>query len=113
MAFTRCPKCDGKTKIGKHYLVIHIDPKFLLSLNKICRYCPYCDLIIVKQAELEGLLAAICEQYEPDIVGNEYFVFGTLDRKDWKDGQTGKISQQEGIKRSYPFKEVWEFEVVH
>ncbi|MHC1623201.1 MAG: hypothetical protein ACXQTR_01255 [Candidatus Methanospirareceae archaeon] len=82
MAFTRCPKCDGKTKIRKHCLLIHIDPKFLLSLNKICRYCPNCDLIIVKQAELEGLLAAICEQYAPDIVGNEYFVFGTMDRKD-------------------------------
>jgi len=111
MAFTRCPKCDEKTKIRKHCLVIHIDPKFLLSLNKICRYCPNCDLIIVKQAELEGLLAAICEQYAPDIVGNEYFVFGTMDRKDWKEGQTGKISQQEGIKRAYPFKDAWKFEV--
>ena len=111
MAFTRCPKCDEKTKIRKHCLVIHIDPKFLLSLNKICRYCPNCDLIIVKQAELEGLLAAICEEYAPDIVGNVYFVFGTMDRKDWKEAQAGKISQQEGIKRSYPFKGAWKFEV--
>lgn len=71
-----------------------------------------CDLIIVKQAELEGLLAAICEEYdEPDIVGNDYFVFGTMDRRDWKEGRTGKISQQEGIKRAYPFKAVWKFEV--
>ena len=111
MAFTRCPKCEEKTKIRKYCLVIHIEPKHLFSLNKSCRYCPKCDLIIVKQADLEGLLAAICEQYAPDIIGNEYFVFGTMDRKDWKNGQTGKVSQQEAIKRSYPFKDVWKFEV--
>ena len=111
-AFTRCPKCEEKTKIRKYCLLIHIDPKHLFSLNKSCRYCPECDLIIVKQADLEGLLAAICEQYTPDIIGNEYFVFGTMDRKDWKDAQTGKVSQQEAITRSYPFKDAWKFEII-
>jgi len=111
IAFTRCPKCEEKTKIRKYCLVIHIEPKHLSSLNKSCRYCPKCDLIIVKQADLEGLLIAICERNAPEIIGNEYFVFGTMDRKDWKNGQTGKMSQQEAIKRSYPFKDVWKFEV--
>lgn len=111
VAFTRCPKCEEKTKIRKHCLVIHVEPKHLFSLNKSCRCCPKCDLIIVKQADLESLLGAICELYAPDIIGNEYFVFGTMDRKDWKDAQTGKINQQEGIRRSYPFKGVWKFEV--
>ena len=67
-AFTRCPKCEEKTKIRKYCLVIHIDPKCLLSLNKSCRYCPECDLIIVKQ--------------------------------------------QEAIKRLFPFKDAWNFEVI-
>ena len=111
IAFIRCPKCEEKTKIRKYCLVIHIEPKHLFSLNKSCRYCPKCDLIIVKQADLEGLLIAICEQNAPEIIGNEYFVFGTMDRKDWKNGQTGKMSRQEAIKRSYPFKDVWKFEV--
>ena len=111
IAFIRCPKCEEKTKIRKYCLVIHIEPKHLFSLNKSCRYCPKCDLIIVKQADLEGLLIAICEQNAPEIIGNEYFVFGTMDRKDWKNGQTGKMSQQEAIKRSYPFKDIWKFEV--
>lgn len=110
-AFTRCPKCELKTKIRKFCLLIHIDPKNIFSINKSCRYCPKCDLIIAKQAELESLLAAICEQYAPDIIGNEYFVFGTMDRKDWKDAQTGKIHQHESLNRSYPFKDVWKFEV--
>ena len=112
MAFTRCPKCEEKTRIRKHCLLIHIDPRHLFSINKFCRYCPRCDLIIVKQADLENLLVAICEQYAPDIIGNEYLVLGTMDRKDWKDAQTGKISQKEGIDRSYPFKDVWKFEVI-
>ena len=111
MAFTRCPKCEEKTKIRKHCLLIHIAPKRLFSINKICRYCPNCDLIIVKQLELEGLLAEICEQHAPEIMGNEYFVFGTMDRKDWKDAQLGTMSQQEAIKRSHPFKDAWNFEV--
>ena len=111
MAFTRCPKCEEKTKIRKYCLLIHIEPRGLFSLNKSCRYCPECDLIIVKQAELEGFLAAICEQHAPALVGHEYFVYGTMDRKDWKLGQLGKLNEQEAIERAYPFKNVWEFEV--
>ncbi len=112
IAFTRCPKCEEKTKIRKYCLVIHVDPKFLLSLNNSCKYCSRCDLIIVKQTDLERLLTAICEQNAPDIIGNEYFVFGTMDRKDWKNAQMGKMSQQEAIKRSRPFKDVWKFKVI-
>jgi hypothetical protein len=112
MAFTRCPKCEEKTKIRKYCLVIHMDPKHLFSLNKSCRYCPECDLIIVKKAELEGLLTAGCEQNAPEIVGNDYFVFGTMDRKDWKKAQAGEMSQKEAIKRAYPFKDVLKFEVI-
>jgi hypothetical protein len=110
-AFTRCPKCEEKTKIRKHCLLIHIEPKHLFSLNKSCRYCLGCDLIIVKQAELENLLVSICEQYAPDIIGNEYLVLGTMDRKDWKDAQAGKMSHQEAVKCAYPFENAWKFEV--
>ncbi|MCX6689306.1 MAG: hypothetical protein NTZ39_06420, partial [Methanoregula sp.] len=70
IAFTRCPKCEEKTKIRKFCLLIHMDPKNIFLINKSCRYCPKCDLIIAKQVELESLLAAICEQYAPDIIGN-------------------------------------------
>jgi len=50
----------------------------------------------VKKAELENLLRAMCEYAAPDSIGNDYLVFGTMDRKDWKRG---------------PFKDVWKFEV--
>ena len=111
MAFTRCPKCEEKTKLRKHCIVIHIEPKHIFSLNKYCRFCPKCELIIVKQTDMESLLAEACEQLAPEIIGNEYFVFGTMDKKDWKDAQTGNISQQEVIKHTYSFKDIWKFEV--
>lgn len=112
MAFTVCPKCEEKTKIRKYCLLIHIEPRHLLSLNKSCRYCTGCDLIIVKKADLERLLVAFCEQNAPDIIGNEYFVYGIMDRKDCKNVKTGKTNAQEAIKCSYPFKDIWMFEIV-
>ena len=93
--FTGCPKCGQKTKLRKLPLVIHVDPAQLLSLNKTCRYCPYCDLLIVHQDELEHFLAAYFEETKPEVVGNEYLVVGTVDRADWKAGtQGGKNFQQ-------------------
>ena len=84
--FTRCPKCDGKTKLRKKPLLIVIKPAQPISLNKTCRYCADCDLLIVHQDELEQLLASACQQVYPHLVGNDYFVFGTLDRKSWREG---------------------------
>ena len=110
-AFSRCPVCEEKTKIRKYCLVVHIDLKNLFSINKTCRYCTRCDLIIVKQKELDSTLAAICEQDAPDSIDSEYFVFGTMDKKDWKEGLTGELGQREAIERSYPFKDVWDFKV--
>src|SRR3989339_1620383 len=77
--FTRCPKCETKTKIRKFCLMIHIKPLHILSLNTTTNYCPYCSLIIVKKEKLEQLLCAICEQKFPKIIGNDYFVHGTME----------------------------------
>jgi len=83
-AFTRCPKCEGTTRVRKHCLAIHIDPRFLLTLNKTCKFCPYCELIIAKQEELEHIFMAACQEHASECMGNEYLVFGT-----WTGG-TGK-----------------------
>lgn len=41
-AFTRCPKCEGKTKVKKIPLTIVMEKnKAILNLNKTCKYCPY------------------------------------------------------------------------
>jgi hypothetical protein len=56
----------------------------LLSLNKTCRYCPHCDLLIAHQDDVEHLLASIFTELRPEIVGNTYLVVGTLDKTIWK-----------------------------
>ena len=113
-AFTRCPRCEGKTNIRKFPLVIHIeaDPTQLFVLNKTCRYCTRCDLIIAKKSELEALMAAPFEQRRPEIVGNEYFVFGVLERNDWRQSNKGGLSESETIERVLVFKQVLKFEVL-
>ena len=111
-AFTKCPKCENKTKLRKFPLVIHIDPLQLFVLNKKCRFCTGCDLIIVKQAELEALMAAALEPTNPEVIGNEYLVFGTVERRDWKETDKGAIGPSEIMECMYVFKDVWNFELV-
>ena len=111
-AFTKCPKCDTKTRIRKFPLVIHIEPRQLFLLNKECKFCPECDLIIVRQSEIEGFMAAAMEERNPDIIGNDYLVFGTMDRKDWRLSHIGKIDQSETAERVFLFEDVWDFEVI-
>jgi hypothetical protein len=112
-AFTKCPKCEAKTKIRRFPLVIHIDPQQLLLLNKKCRYCTQCDLIITRKSELESLLVACCERSKPQIIGNDYLVMGVAERKDWREGKKGKMPQVEVIERMVVFKDVLDFEPVH
>jgi len=111
-AFTKYPKCLSKTKIRKFSLVIHIEPEQLLFLNKTCRYCPACDLIIAKKSDLESLMAACFEERNPEIIGNDYIVIGVVDRKDWREGKKGTILQGEAIERVHIFKDVLHFEPV-
>jgi len=111
-AFTKCPKCQSKTKIRKFPLVIHIDPQQLLLLNKKCRYCTKCDLIITKKSEVESLMAACFEESSPQITGNNYLVMGVAERRDWRESKKGKMPQCETIERMLVFKNVLNFEPV-
>jgi hypothetical protein len=111
-AFTKCPKCETKTKIRKFPLVIHVEPQQLFLLNKQCKYCANCDLIIAKKQELESLMAAGLSQTNPQVIGNEYLVIGTVERKDWKAGSGSSLSAHEIIERISVFKDQWNFEVI-
>ncbi|MEW6379809.1 MAG: hypothetical protein AB1611_09395 [bacterium] len=55
-----------------------------LILNKVCRYCPYCDLIIARKSEVKSLMWATFEKTKPEIVGHEYLVLGTVEKADWR-----------------------------
>lgn len=111
MRFTRCPECDNKMHQRKLPLVIHIDPKQLLSLNKTCRYCPDCDLLIAHQDDVEPILASVFAEEEPEIVGNNYLVVGTMERAIWKRGTQQRLTLQEMLDALHDFKEVVTFKV--
>jgi hypothetical protein len=92
--------------------VIHIQPQQLFILNKQCKYCEKCDLIITKKQEIETLIAVGFSQNNPKIIGNDYLVMGTVDRKDWKEGNKNILSPSEMLERIYVFQDVWDFEVI-
>jgi hypothetical protein len=111
-AFTRCPKCENKTNVRKFPLVIHIDPHQMLLLNKQCKYCLRCDLIIAKQSKLEHLLTTRFSQVHPETIGNNYLVMGTVDKKDWREGNREQTGGSDIIDRMYVFKDVLKFEII-
>ena len=109
MRFTRCPQCDNKMHQRKLPLMIHIDPMYLLSLNKTCRYCPHCDLLIAHQDELEEVISRVFSVLNPEVVGNNYLVIGSLDRADWKRIDQNKLPVQDTIEALHDFKDVVTF----
>ena len=109
--FTSCPQCGNKMHQRKLPLVIHVDPMHLLSLNKTCRYCPHCDLLIAHQDDIEYLLASIFTERKPEVIGNDYLVVGTLDKTAWKRGTQQQITTQETLDALHDFKEVVTFKL--
>jgi hypothetical protein len=107
--FMTCPQCLGKTRQRKLPLVIHIEPLQLVALNKTCRYCPRCDLLIAHQDQLEAWLAAFFTEHRPEIVGNEYLVLGTEDRADWLRGVHTPVSPVKAFEQMHNFREVVRF----
>jgi YgiT-type zinc finger domain-containing protein len=94
----RCPLCEKKARQRKTPLVIHVDPKHLIVLNYTCRYCPDCDLLIAHKHEIERCLAALFSQHDPDAIGNEYMVMGSIDKSVWRDG----LKQQKNMNELLP-----------
>lgn len=109
--FSSCPKCNGKNKQKKLPLVIHIDESGMMLLNKTCRYCPTCDLLIAHKNDIEGYLAIYFQKAAPDVVGNKYLVIGTVERSDWLRGTTSTVMHQEIIERLHDFKDVVHFKL--
>jgi hypothetical protein len=109
--FTRYPQCDGKTLLRKLPLVIHVDPMQVVSLNKTCRSCPHCDLLIAHQNEVEHFLASVFSEEKPEVVGNDDLIIGTLDRPAWKRGMQHHMILQEMLEELHAFKEVVTFKL--
>ena len=107
--FSKCPQCENKMGQRKLPLFIHIDPKQPLLLNKTCRYCPHCDLLIAHQDELEEVISRVFSVLNPEIVGNNFLVIGSLDRADWKRIDQNKLPIQDTIEALHDFEDVVNF----
>jgi hypothetical protein len=77
-----------------------------VCLNKTCRYCPRCDLVIAHQDEVEEQLAALFGERQPELVGNAYLVLGTLDPEVWERGQEKPLTIPEMMDNLHDFQEV-------
>ena len=84
MRFSKCPVCESKTGQRKLPLLIHIDPENLIALNYTNRYCQSCDILIGHKHEIEHLLTDLFTNYNPSIIGNDYLVIGTVEKKAWR-----------------------------
>jgi hypothetical protein len=99
--------------VRKFPLVIHVEPLNPVALNKSCRYCPRCDLIIAHQDEIETQLTILFSERDPSIVGNEYLVMGTLDRAIWRQSRKEPMPIGELLDQLYVFAQVLQFEPEH
>jgi len=103
--FSTCPKCYGKMMVRKVPLFIHVQPKYPTTINKHCRYCPKCDILIAHQDELEHALALTYEKRQPEIIGNEYFVLGTLEPSSWRKRERVSLGMENVQEHVHDFKE--------
>ena len=103
--FSTCPHCSGKMLVRKVPLFIHVQPKYPTAINKQCRYCPKCDILIAHQDELEHMLALTYEKRQPDIIGNEYFVLGTLEPSSWRKRERVPLGMGNVQEHVHDFKE--------
>jgi len=96
-----------------HYEDKAINFHQLFSLNKSCKFCPYCDLIIGQKSDLDELLKNILSSppFELKLNPKDYLVFGTMERKDWVKTQKEPTSQKDAIELVHPFKDILDFEI--
>src|SRR5208283_5214355 len=93
LRLSKCPKCQQPTHLRKFALFIHVEGWGSIALGKTCRYCSRCEMIMVHQDELEAELAQSFSQIAPEVIGNEYMVLGTIEKKVWQEGLQGRGNQ--------------------
>ncbi len=89
---SKCPKCEKLTHLRKFALFIHIDGWGPIVLGKTCRYCSHCGIVMVHRKELEAELAHGLSRIAPEVIGKDYLVLGTIEKKIWQQelGNPGK-----------------------
>jgi hypothetical protein len=99
-----CPKCKRKTSVRKFALLVAVKRADPVVIGKTCKFCATCELIICHQDELEPLLAATFGPVKPSVLGNEYFVVGTVERASYRKGLKGEVTAGEVLGHLAEFK---------
>jgi hypothetical protein len=107
---SRCPNCEARMHQRKVPLFIHVDPRHPVVIGYTCRYCPDCDLLVAHQDEVEHLLANMFAARDPSLIGNDYLVMGTMERKAWRASLKEPMSTAEVLEQLHDFQEVWSLE---
>ena len=98
--FTKCPRCEAKTRVRKLSLVIHVEDFGLVLLGKTCRLCLACETLVAHQAGLDELIGvAVGGGASP-----KYVVLGTVDRRLWRRGMAEAVSFDEVAQYMADFK---------
>ncbi len=105
--FSYCPKCASKTKLRKVPLVIQVESRQPLALNKSCRYCPSCDLLIAHRDEVEEQLSSLIGQRQSLESSN---IIGTIERSEWQRNTSESMTSADILDGLYLFKQVLKFE---
>ncbi len=104
LRFSRCPDCHNKTGQRKLPLLIHIEPKSLIALNYTNRYCHRCDMLIGHKHEIEHYLTEMFLKINPEVIGNYYLVFGTVEKIAWRENMNQSKSFNEMLHHINDFK---------
>ena len=90
-----------------------MNPLHLFSIKMTCKYCPWCDLIIVNKFELEKVLNMLMvEQFKKENAiksESDYFVIGIIDFRDWADSRKTPAPLTDILEKTYPFKNKLDF----
>jgi len=115
-AWTKCPKCDAKTKLRKICLMIHYEDKplifhRLLSVRMDCKFCTEFELIIKKKSEIESVLQKMIESWKMKFSPKNYIVFGTIDMNDWKQNVKTPLLSKETLDKTSAFIDIVDFTI--
>lgn len=110
---SKCPSCKKQTYARKFPLLILMKNTHPIALGLTCKYCTRCELIIAHRNELESELCIIFRSIDPESIGNEYFVAGTIDRRQWKKNIGKSTKVQTILEHASEFKTLLNLKVSH
>jgi hypothetical protein len=108
--FTRCPRCEAKTRARKIPLVFHVDGFGLMARNTTCRLCVVCDLLIAHQAEIEETIDGLGQSHA-ESAKRMYLVLGTTESRTWRRAFSGGVTIAELREHMADFKDYLKIEV--